>query len=68
LDTLYQKQWNQKREKKKLGILFTFWWNIWKERNHKIFEHKEASVSRLASEIIEAVKNLEVAFPSLISA
>jgi hypothetical protein len=25
------------------GMLFTFWWMIWKERNRRIFENKEAS-------------------------
>jgi hypothetical protein len=26
----------EKREK--LGVLFTFWWMVWKERNRRIFD------------------------------
>jgi hypothetical protein len=34
-----------KREKRrKLGFLFTFWWNLWKEQNRRIFQAKELSV------------------------
>jgi hypothetical protein len=39
------KQWVQslldagtkKEKKRKLGVLFTFWWLTWKERNNRIF-------------------------------
>jgi hypothetical protein len=27
---------NKRERKKNLGYLFTFWWHIWKERNHRI--------------------------------
>jgi hypothetical protein len=29
---------SRKERKQKLGILITFWWMIWKERNKRIFE------------------------------
>jgi hypothetical protein len=31
---------NKKERKNKLGILFFFWWQVWKERNRRIFEDK----------------------------
>jgi hypothetical protein len=42
---------NEKR--KKVGILFTYWWNIWKERNNKIFRNEARSPARLM-EVIRA--------------
>jgi hypothetical protein len=30
-----------KEKKRRLGILFTFWWAIWKERNRRVFESKK---------------------------
>jgi hypothetical protein len=57
------KQWislllqaGSKEEKKRnLGILLTFWWTIWKERNN-FFYYKEVSAVRLAQLVIEDVK------------
>jgi hypothetical protein len=37
------------QKKRKLSILFTFWWQIWKERNRRIFDSRELSVQQLAS-------------------
>jgi hypothetical protein len=40
---------SSKKDKRiKLGIVLTFWWQIWKERNHRIFEGKEMSANSLA--------------------
>jgi hypothetical protein len=39
---------NKKGKQRKSGVLFTFWWLIWKERNKRIFEHKESSAPQLA--------------------
>jgi hypothetical protein len=36
------------KKKKKLDILFTFWWMIWKERNRIIFENSHLSAEQLA--------------------
>jgi hypothetical protein len=36
-------------------MLFTFWSMIWKERNTRIFEHREISDQRLAVLIQEAI-------------
>jgi hypothetical protein len=35
-------------KKVKLGILITFWWLVWKERNRRIFEARGLSVCALA--------------------
>jgi hypothetical protein len=34
---------NKKERSRKLGILFAFWWQGWKERNCRIFEDKHQS-------------------------
>jgi hypothetical protein len=44
------------------GIMFIFWWNIWKERNRRIFENKEASFLRVAELIKSAAKEYHSAF------
>jgi hypothetical protein len=36
-------------KKRKLGFLFTFWCQVWKERNRRIFQDKEASIPQVAS-------------------
>lgn len=36
---------NATEKKRRLEILFTTWWQIWKERNRRTFEHKEQSVN-----------------------
>jgi hypothetical protein len=49
---------NPKRERKaKMEILLSFWWQIWKERNRRIFNSKEASVIALACLTKEAISN-----------
>jgi hypothetical protein len=42
-------------KRKNAGILFTFWWLIWKECNKRIFEHIEVSGVQLAALIQEAI-------------
>jgi hypothetical protein len=37
------------------GIIITFWWLIWKERNKRILEDKEMSAQELANLIQESV-------------
>jgi hypothetical protein len=37
-----------KEKKRKLGVLFTFLWLIWKERNNRIFENKKRYVASLS--------------------
>jgi hypothetical protein len=31
---------SKEEKRKKMGILTTFWWMIWKERNNRIFQSK----------------------------
>jgi hypothetical protein len=33
----------------KIGTLSTFWWNIWKERNYRVFDSKELSIPQLST-------------------
>jgi hypothetical protein len=35
-------------KRKCLGILSTFWWTVWKERNRCIFDNKELSIPQLS--------------------
>jgi hypothetical protein len=45
-----------RREKKlKLGILITFWWMVWKERNRNFFEVEELSAQALAGLIQDTI-------------
>jgi hypothetical protein len=46
---------SRKEKRKKLEILFSFWWMIWKERNKRIFEHVEISASQLGYLIQEVI-------------
>jgi hypothetical protein len=53
---------SKKEKRRKLGILFTFSWNIWKERNRRIFQGKELSVLQLVSLIQEDLAISRLAF------
>jgi hypothetical protein len=33
---------------RRLGIVFMFWWNVWKERNRRIFDNEERYVPQLS--------------------
>jgi hypothetical protein len=37
----------KKMRRRRLGTVFTFWWNVWKERNKRIFDNAEQSVPQL---------------------
>jgi hypothetical protein len=50
-----------KDKRRKLGILFTFCWGIWNERNRRVFQAKEKSAVRLAYLIIDDVHLIETA-------
>jgi hypothetical protein len=39
---------SKKEKKRKLGMLCTFWWLLWKERNQRVFENKHSSVLQVA--------------------
>jgi hypothetical protein len=42
---------NKQVWKIKLGMLVSFWWHLWKERNRMIFNSQEQSVPWLADAI-----------------
>jgi hypothetical protein len=46
---------HHRERRKRLGILLTVWWMIWKERNRRIFENHESSAPRLAQCILQAI-------------
>jgi hypothetical protein len=39
---------SKKEKKPKLGILFMFWWQIWKERNNGVFQEEGHPAIRVA--------------------
>lgn len=53
-----------KHKRKKLGIPFTVWWHIWKERNRRTFEGVEKSIHQVHILISEALKHHRLAFPT----
>jgi hypothetical protein len=42
---------SKQQQKIDAGIVFFFWWFIWKERNRRIFEHKECSTLQVVEQI-----------------
>jgi hypothetical protein len=50
-----------KEKRRRIGIFITVWWMLWKERNKRIFYHKEASTLQLATSIQEAISLLQTA-------
>jgi hypothetical protein len=49
------------KRKKKLGLLFLFWWQVWKERNCRIFDNQELSVPNMLVRLNEAAARYESA-------
>lgn len=43
-------------QKKLIGVLLTFWWHLWKERNRRIFENQETSHVQLANLVVDEIK------------
>jgi hypothetical protein len=54
--------WIKKREKKNLGVLFTFWWLVWKERNRIVFDQESKSPQQLLSLILEELRLFQSAY------
>jgi hypothetical protein len=52
------------RQKKNTGILCTFWWMVWKERNRRIFDQLELSPNSLARFIQESISAQQLAWES----
>jgi hypothetical protein len=47
---------SKKDKKRKLGMLCTFWWLIWKDQNKRVFENKHSSVLQVARLVQEEIK------------
>jgi hypothetical protein len=48
-------------KKDSLGILFMFWWNLWKERNRCIFDQEEKSALQTARLILDEIRQFKLA-------
>jgi hypothetical protein len=55
----------KKQQLKTVGIMFFFWWEIWKERNRCIFNQEEHSFLQVFKFVKEAIANFRRAFPEL---
>lgn len=52
---------NKTQKKELMGTLLSFWWQIWKERNRRIFDQKESSFKQVAHLANEAIKAIDLA-------
>jgi hypothetical protein len=43
------------------GLIIYFWWNIWKERNRRTFNHESKSVEEVAFLIKEDAQQYDIA-------
>jgi hypothetical protein len=50
-------------KRKKMCVLFIFWWHIWKERNSRIFENQELFIPQLAAVLQEEIELFSRAHP-----
>ncbi|KAL6613961.1 hypothetical protein ACP70R_036231 [Stipagrostis hirtigluma subsp. patula] len=48
-------------KRKNLGVLLYFWWEIWKERNRRIFTQEEQSFRQVARKVCDDVQCYQVA-------
>jgi hypothetical protein len=51
---------NKRHPRMRIGMLFTFWWNIWKERNNKISREELRSPQVLSSLIVDEIKTRQL--------
>jgi hypothetical protein len=58
---LMQRAGSKVLKKRNSGIIISFWWMIWKERNKRVFDHSECSVPRLSMLIEEYIHHLQFA-------
>jgi hypothetical protein len=52
---------SKKMKRMKIGILFNFWWQLWKERNRCIFEDKHQSPLQVLSLLKDQISCLFMA-------
>lgn len=53
---------NAKDKRRKVGVLCTFWWEVWKERNRRVFDRVEKSPNVVAALTLEALKMVNFAY------
>lgn len=51
-------------QRRRLGILFTTWWHVWKERNRRVFDRDEKSVQGVFELIKSDIISLNLAILS----
>lgn len=52
---------SQTEKRRKMGVLFSFWWELWKERNRRIFDNNDRSPAAVATVTLEAIKMINFA-------
>jgi hypothetical protein len=55
---------SKQQQRENAGVVLFFWWCIWKERNSRIFDSKDASFLQTADQIKVAVRMYDRAFAS----
>jgi hypothetical protein len=55
---------DRRERKQMIGILLTFWWMVWKERNRRIFDQLELPPNSLARLIQETISVQHLAWDS----
>jgi hypothetical protein len=54
----------EKQQRQNVGIMFLFWWQVWKERNRQVFENNESSFLQVAELVKLAARELGWVFPA----
>jgi hypothetical protein len=47
---------SKKQQRLNAGTMLLFWWQVWKERNRRVFENNESSFLQVAGLVKSSVK------------